>query len=70
MTEKARITINNFELFVNKSKTILAVALEANMYIPHLCHHPDLPDIGACRLCVVEIDGSDDIVTSNENRAT
>ena len=64
MTEKARITINNFELFVNKSKTILAVALEANMYIPHLCHHPDLPDIGACRLCVVEIDGSEDIVTS------
>lgn len=24
--------------------------MEADIYIPHLCHHPDLPDIGACRL--------------------
>ncbi|MBC2478499.1 FAD-dependent oxidoreductase, partial [Clostridium beijerinckii] len=28
----------------------------------HLCHHPDLPELGACRLCVVENNG--EIVTS------
>ena len=27
------------------------------MFIPHLCHHRDLPDIGACGMCVVEVNG-------------
>lgn len=31
--------------------------LDAGIYIPHLCHHPDLPDAGACGLCLVEYEG-------------
>ncbi len=37
--------------------TVLAAALEAGVYIPHLCHHPDLSPAGHCRLCVVECEG-------------
>ena len=37
--------------------TVLEAALGAGIYIPNLCYHPDLPPIGACRLCVVEIEG-------------
>lgn len=58
------IKIDGYTLQVESEKSILSAALESDIYIPHLCHHPDLPDIGACRLCVVEIDGSDEIKTS------
>ena len=36
---------------------LLHCALRHDIDIPHLCTHPDLPAFGACRLCVVEIDG-------------
>lgn len=58
------ITIDGHTLNVEPEKSILNAALEADIYIPHLCHHPDLPDIGACRLCVVEIYGCDEIKTA------
>jgi ferredoxin len=38
--------------------------LQAGIYIPHLCHHSDLHPIGACRLCVVEIEGMEGLHTS------
>jgi NADPH-dependent glutamate synthase beta subunit-like oxidoreductase/Pyruvate/2-oxoacid:ferredoxin oxidoreductase delta subunit len=62
--EKVSITIDGYSLEVDSSKSILNAALEADLYIPHLCHHPDLPDVGECRLCVVEIEGCGEIRTS------
>ena len=43
---------------------MLEASLDAGIYIPHLCHHPDLSPIGACRLCIVEIEGMESPVTS------
>ncbi len=40
-----------------EGQTILEAALNANIYIPHLCTHPDLPVIGECGICVAEVDG-------------
>ena len=40
-----------------EGQSVLSAALEAGIYIPHLCHHPDLPDMGACGLCLVEYNG-------------
>ena len=62
--EKVSITIDGYSLEVDPGKSILSAALEADLYIPHLCHHPDLPDAGECRLCVVEIEGRGEIKTS------
>lgn len=42
----------------------MEAALQAGIYIPHLCDHPDLPPGGACRLCVVEIEGVAEPVAS------
>jgi len=44
--------------------TILEVAQENNIDIPTLCHIPDLPPTGACRVCVVEVEGSRTLVGS------
>lgn len=43
-------------------KSVLDAALEAGIYIPHLCKHPDLEAVGGCRLCSVEIEGIDGAV--------
>ena len=40
-----------------EGQSILEASLNAGIYIPHLCRHPDLPVSGACGMCVVEKDG-------------
>jgi len=57
-----KIVIEGKEIIAKEGSTILDTALEAGIYIPHLCGHPDLEPIGACRLCSVEIDGINDPV--------
>ncbi len=37
--------------------TVLEAALAAGIYIPNLCADPDLRPFGACRLCIVEVEG-------------
>lgn len=52
-----KIIIDGKEIVTEEGKNVLDSALESGIYIPHLCHHPDLPDLGSCRLCVVEYEG-------------
>ncbi len=51
------ITIDDREIQAEHGKTVLETAFNAGIYIPNLCYHPDLPPLGACRLCLVEIVG-------------
>lgn len=62
------LTIDGREVEARAGQFVLEAALSAGIYIPHLCHHPDLPPIGACRLCIVEIDGMDGVQTSCTTR--
>ena len=54
--------INNRELSAAKGTTILAAAKKAGIPIPHLCFLKDINEIAACRMCVVEIEGTDRLV--------
>lgn len=58
MTEKIEITVNGKTFPVDQDATILQAALKKGIYIPHLCHHNELEPVGACRLCLVEVDGN------------
>jgi len=53
----ATITVNGLELKVDAELTILQASMKKGIYIPHLCHHNELEPVGACRLCLVEVDG-------------
>jgi formate dehydrogenase alpha subunit len=57
MMDRITFTIDGIKIEANKGDTILKTALEQGIYIPHLCHHPDLEPVGVCRLCMVDIDG-------------
>jgi NADH dehydrogenase/NADH:ubiquinone oxidoreductase subunit G len=59
-----KITINGKEAAADASKSILHACLDAGVYVPHLCSHPDLEPIGACGLCVVEVEGREGLVSS------
>ena len=64
------LTINGKEVNAKKGATVLEAALSASIYIPTLCYDPDLKPYGACRLCVVEIEGMRGLVSSCTTPAT
>lgn len=55
---KVRININNIEILAEEEKSLLQIALENEIDIPHLCYDERIKPYGACGLCVVETEGS------------
>ena len=53
------ITINDTPISVDEGTTILDAAKSADISIPTLCYFKDLCDIGACRVCCVEVEGEE-----------
>ncbi len=51
------VNINNIEIPTTADKTILDVCREHKIDIPTMCHLKGLSDVGACRLCIVEVEG-------------
>jgi predicted molibdopterin-dependent oxidoreductase YjgC len=60
---KVTITIDDKEVQADTSQTVFEAAAANGIYIPHLCHHPDLESRGVCRLCLVETSGGE-LITS------
>jgi predicted molibdopterin-dependent oxidoreductase YjgC len=58
------IKIDGRKLSVPKETTIMEAAQSAGIDIPSLCYHKRLPPIGSCNLCIVEIKGQPEPVTS------
>lgn len=56
--EMVNIKINGIDVSAPKGSTILEAARLANIDIPTLCYLKDINQIGACRMCVVEIKGA------------
>jgi bidirectional [NiFe] hydrogenase diaphorase subunit len=52
------LTIDGTSVAVENGSTILEAAQEAGVRIPTMCHLDGVSDVGACRLCLVEITGS------------
>ncbi|QNU67894.1 iron hydrogenase small subunit [Ruminiclostridium herbifermentans] len=52
------ITIDSKKLQVEQGLTILEAARQANIKIPTLCFLKDINEVGACRMCLVEIKGA------------
>ena len=54
MLHYVTVNIDGADIKAPKGSSVLEVAIEYGICIPHLCHVPSLSDIGACRLCIVE----------------
>ena len=58
------VKINGIELTVDEGTLILDATRQAGFYIPTYCYQVDLIGIGACRMCIVEIEGQPKLVAS------
>jgi bidirectional [NiFe] hydrogenase diaphorase subunit len=56
------LIIDGQELSARAGQTILEVARENEINIPTLCHLEGVSNVGACRLCLVEIKGSNKLL--------
>lgn len=63
-----KIKINNTSCAVEEHSTILDAAASVGIHIPTLCYLKELNEIGACRVCMVEIKGKEKLVASCNNR--
>jgi len=64
------VTINDRDIEVKEGSTILEAARQAGEEIPTLCHIEELFPSGACRMCVVEVEGRPGLVPSCSFPAT
>ena len=58
------LKINNIPVQVKEGTTILDAAKSVGINIPTLCYLKDINEIGACRVCVVEVKGARSLVAS------
>lgn len=58
------LTINGQQVSAPEDSTILEAARLAGIRIPTLCHHPDLSNVGACRMCVVSVEKARGVQTA------
>ena len=56
--EMTALTIDGHDVSARSDQTVLDVARENGIPIPTLCHLDGLSDVGACRLCLIEMAGS------------
>ncbi len=64
MLSNVTLTINDQRVTVPAGTTILEAAEKLGIFIPTLCHEPELSKPGSCRLCVVELAGSNKLTIS------
>ena len=61
------LIIDNQKVCVEEGTTIMEAAASVNIPVPKLCYLKGINEISACRVCVVEVEGKDRLVTSCNN---
>ena len=64
MSNDVTINVNNREYLVENGQTVMQALDKLGFHIPRLCYHPKLSIEGACRICIVEVEGAPNYVTS------
>jgi len=63
------LNVDGRTVTVPEGATVLEAARSAGIYVPTLCHDDDLEPYGACRMCIVEIEGMKGLPTACTTRA-
>ncbi len=65
MSDEVRtLVIDGRDVAGASGQSILSVAEESGVFIPALCHLAGLSEVGSCRLCMVEVEGTARLVAS------
>ena len=63
------LTIDGRKIIVKENTTIMEAAAQNGIPIPKLCYLKGINEIAACRVCVVELEGKEKLITSCNNVA-
>ena len=58
------LTIDRLPVSVKEGTTLMEAAESIGIHIPHLCYWKGLNEIAACRVCVIELEGRDHLITA------
>ena len=61
------LTIDDKKITVTEGTTVMEAAMQNGIPIPKLCYLKGINEIAACRVCVVELEGMDKLITSCNN---
>ncbi len=64
MEKKITLTIDGKEVSATPGQTILECARGMGIFIPTLCHYQNTTNVGACRVCVVEVENARSLVAA------
>jgi iron-only hydrogenase group A len=59
-----KLEVNGRSIEAEKGETILSALNRHGLHVPTICSMKDLSPSGACRMCVVEVEGSENLVPS------
>jgi len=62
--KELNVKINGFEVKVPKGSSILEATNKAGINVPTLCYFKEINEIGACRICLVEVKGARNLVAA------
>jgi formate dehydrogenase alpha subunit len=57
MPEEITLNVDGKQITAKPGQTVIQAAMDAGLYIPYLCYWPGMKSYGACRMCVVEVEG-------------
>lgn len=57
MNEQPHFILDGRRVPFEDGQTLMTAALEAGVYIPHLCFNPEFTPHGSCRVCLVKVNG-------------
>lgn len=69
MSNTVTVNIDGCDISVAEGTLLIEAAAQAGIHIPTLCYCPGLKSTGACRMCVVELEGSPKLVVSCSRQA-
>lgn len=64
MVNMVKITIDGIETSAFEGTTVMKAAAEIGIEIPHLCYLEGINEISACKVCVVEVQGKEKLITA------
>lgn len=57
-SDLVKVTINGKDIETSPGRLLIDVAEEHDVFVPRFCYHPGLEPVAACRMCLVQIEGS------------
>ncbi len=64
MVNQINLTIDGMQVSVPEGTTVMQAASTLGIEIPHLCYLKDINEISACKVCVVELQGKEKLITA------